>query len=189
MFDEAKKKVLEAIGGFVTRELPQGVYKRRSGKFQSVIRWGGKNQQIGTFDTPEQASAAFMSVRKDLDGANLATLTANEVDATFDAAKTKALEAVIGFVPKKRKSKTTADRDLPRGVTKKPSGKFQARVWLEGKPHYIGTFDTSEQASTANISVRKDLDKAKLSTLGADERVAIFDETKKKALEMVQATQ
>jgi hypothetical protein len=37
------------------------------------------------------------------------------------------------------------------------------------------------------LSAKRDLDKAKLSTLGADERVAIFDEAKKKALEAVQA--
>ena len=38
------------------------------------------------------------------------------------------------------------------------------------------------------MSVRKDLDDAKLSTVGADEAKATFDEAKKKALEMVQAT-
>ena len=46
------------------RGLPMGVYKLPSSKFQARIKWGGKYRHVGTFDTPEQASAAFMSVRR-----------------------------------------------------------------------------------------------------------------------------
>ena len=165
IFDEAKKKALEAVGGFVSRDLPQGVMKKPSGKFQSRIMWGGKDRYIGSFDTPEQASAAYKSVKKDLEDANLSALGAGEVDATFDAAQTKALEAVGGCVPKKRKSNTTADRHLPRGVRKLPSGKFTSMIWWGGKYRYIGTFDTPEQASAAFMSVKKDLDDANASSL------------------------
>ena len=66
--------------------------------------WGGKERVIGTFHTPEQASAAYMSVKKDLDGVEISVLGAGEVDDIFDAAKQKALEAVDGIVPKKKKS-------------------------------------------------------------------------------------
>ena len=54
-----------------SKELPPSVYETLSGKFQSRIHFGTKYRHVGTFDTPEQASAAFMSVRKDLWDAKL----------------------------------------------------------------------------------------------------------------------
>ena len=178
MFDEAKKKALEAVGGFFTRDLPTGVTKTRSGKkFSAQAQWRGKKLHIGSFDTPEQASAAYKSVWKDLDDAKARALSADEVDATFDAAKRKAVEAVGGLIKEKR--------DLPRGVRETPSGKFQSDIWCGSKPRCIGTFDTLEQASAAFTSVRKDLDDANLSTLGTDEVDAIFDAAQTKALEAV----
>ena len=76
------------------RDLPTGVRKTPSGNFVSRIKWGGKDRHIDTFDTPEQASAAYLSVKKDRDDTNLVAIGADEVDALFDAAKTKALETV-----------------------------------------------------------------------------------------------
>ena len=138
--------------------------KKPSGKFTSAIWWGGKGRNIGTFDTPEQASAAMMSVKNDLDQAKLSAIGTDEADAIFDAVKTKAVGAVGASVPERR--------ELPTGVGKLPSGRFQARIKFGGKNRYIGTFDTPEQASAAYISARKDLDDAKLKscidTLAAD---------------------
>ena len=163
------------------RDLPRGVRKLPSGKFGSRLYWGGKKRSIGTFDTPEQASAAYMSMRKDLDGAKLSALGADEVDAIFDAAQTKALEAVGG---KRRSKAATSERYLPRGVIKRPSGKFQSTIWWDSKKRTIGTFDTPEQASAAHMSVRRDLDDAKLRSFGFDEvKKATFDAAKKKTLE------
>ena len=161
------------------RDLPKGVQKSLSGKFNARIRWGGKLRGIGTFDTPEQASAAHMSVKKDRDDVELSALGADEVDTLFDAAKQKAVKAEGGFFT----------RDLPKGVYghKKLPGKFQSQIHWCGKTRGIGTFDTPEQASVAFMSVRKDLDDAKLSGFGADEVHDIFDAAKKKALETVQA--
>ena len=96
VFVAAKKKVLLSFGRFVprpSRDLPRCVKKLPSGRFQSEIRWGGKMRTIGTFDTPEQASAACLSVRKDRDDAKLSGSEAKS--AVFDAAKKKALEAAI----------------------------------------------------------------------------------------------
>ena len=161
------------------RDLPIGVWKRSSGKFRARIRWGGKNRYIGTFDTPEQASAVYMSVRKDLDDAK-SSGGADEVNSVFDVAKTKALELCGGFVPE--------ERDLPRGVHKQLSGKFKSEIWWRGKNRQIGTFDTPEQASAAYVSARKDRDDAHLSALGADAVKTTFDAAKKKALEAINAT-
>ena len=165
------------------RDLPTGVQKLRCGKFQAQTTLGGKSRYIGSFDTPEQASAAHVSVRKDLDDANLLAIGADEVDALFDAAQKKAVEAVGGFIPKKRAR--TSERDLPTGVQKLPSGKFRSTILWGDKTRYIGTFDTPEQASAAYLSVQKDRDDAKLSTLGADEVDALFEAAQKKALETV----
>ena len=143
-----------------------------------MIKWGSKVRYIGTFDTPEQASAAYISVRKDLDDAKLSGFGADEGDDIFDAAKKEALESFGGFVPEKR--------HLPTGVRKvSTTRKFQANIRWGGKPRYIGAFDTPEQASAAYVSVKKDRDDANLSAVGADEVNALFDGAKKKALEAV----
>ena len=161
------------------RGLPTGVYKAWSGRFECSIKWGGKMRHIGTFDTPEQASAAFLSVRKDLDDVNLSAIGADEVGAMFDAAQKKAAETVGGVVPKKKKPRS--ERDLPRGVKKTRSGKFQAMIRWRGKLRHIGTFDSPEQASVAYLSMRRDRDKASLSVVGAEEADALFDAAKTKA--------
>ena len=110
------------------RDLPIGVVKTLSGKFRSSIRWGGKQRNIGTFDTPEQASAAYVSARKDLDGAKLSGFGADEVDAIFDAAQKKALKTVGVCVRKKT---------LPPGVYKTLAGKFQSSICWGGKRRNI----------------------------------------------------
>ena len=151
-----------------------------SGKFRSSIKFGGKQRYIGTFDTPEQASAVYVSVKKDLEDTNLSALSGDDLSAAFGAAKTKALKTV-GLVPSKRKPKATSER----GVRKKPSGKCSSMINWGGRDRYIGTFDTPEQASAAYISVRKDRDDVNLLAIGADEVDALFDAAKSKALESV----
>jgi hypothetical protein len=96
-----------------------------------------------------------LSAKKDLADAKVSTLAADEVYAIFDAAKKKALKSFGGVAPEKRDG-------LPRGVYQLPSGKFQSSIGLDGKYRYVGTFDTPEQASAAYLSVRKDLDDAKM---------------------------
>ena len=153
-----------------------GACKTSSGKFQSLIWWGKKRRYIGSFNTPEQASAAFMSVRNERDIVELSVLGADEVDALFEAAKKKALKAV-------GESKATSKRDLPQGVhSRKSPGKFVSTISWGNKVRYIGTFDTPEQASAAHLSVMKDRDVVELSALGADEVDTLFDAAKTRAL-------
>ena len=179
-FDVAKRKALESFGGFVPekRDLPQGVTKKQSGKYQSEMWWGSKTHYIGIFDTPEEASAAFMSVKKDLVGVKPLALGAGEAEAFFNEARKKALESVVGFVPKMK--------ELPRGVRETSSGRFESLIWWYGKDRYIGTFDAPEQGSAAYMSIRKYLDDAKLPPSRPENpasATSMFDEAKKKALE------
>ena len=173
----AKKKFKAAPD----QELPQGVCKVKSGKFQSQIGWGYTQRYIGTFEAPEQASAAYMymSAKKDLDAAKVWSLNADEATAAFDAAKAKALESVGGVAQKKKKR---SEQHLPKGVWKVKTGKFQTKIRWGGKQRYIGTFHSLEQASTAYLSVRKDLEDTKQSGFSADEANAAFYAAKKKAL-------
>ena len=176
------------------RDLPTGVRKLRSGKYESRITWGDKTHYIGVFDTPEQASAAHLSVMKDRDDAELSALGADEVDTLFDAAKQRAVKAEGGLVRRKKKLPRVggfvlkrSKRDLSQGFYKTSSGKFISVVRWGGKLRDIGTFDSPEQASAAFMSVKKDLDDAKLSGFGSDEVDDIFNTAKEKALETVQA--
>jgi len=99
IFDAAKKKALESVGGPIKKrnKFPQGIYKVSSGKFKAETKWGGKTRYIGTFGTPKQASAAYMSVKNDLAAAKISLCGADEEDGIFDAAKKKALESKTAF--------------------------------------------------------------------------------------------
>ena len=101
---KAKKKALEADSDNATskRDLPRGVYKQSGPSFTAQANWSGKTRFIGTFATPEQASAAYMSVKEDFARAKVSASGAEEVDAAFDEAKTNALESFGGFVRKKK---------------------------------------------------------------------------------------
>ena len=188
LFDAAQKKSVKSFGGFVPekRALPTGVRKLPYG-FEARLGWGGKHRRIGVFDTPEQASAAYMSVKKDLDDTDLSELGADEVDALFEAAKVKAAEAVGGAIPRKRRARgdhsqwAKSERGLPTGVYKGWPGRFDCRINWSGKHRHIGTFDTPEQASAAFMSVRRDRARASLSVVGAEEADALLDAAKTKA--------
>ena len=101
---KAKKKALETESDNATskRDLPRGVYKQSGTSFTAQANWSGKTRFIGTFATPEQASAAYMSVKEDFARAKVSASGAEEVDAAFDEAKTNALESFGGFVRKKK---------------------------------------------------------------------------------------
>ena len=88
------------------RDLPRCVCETSSGKFKTQIRLCGKLRYIGCFDAPDQASAAYLSVKNDLADVNLSAFSAGQVNTAFDAAKKKALEAG-GLIPRKRRPRHT----------------------------------------------------------------------------------
>ena len=176
----AKKRSKRATS---ERNLPPGVNQQPSGNFKSEIRCRGKIRNIGTFDTLDRASAARTSVEKELALAKLSELGPDEVNAVFDAAKKKAIDAVGGA--KKTKPKATSRRGHPLGFTQNAAGKFVSQMYWGGKNRYIGTFDTADQASTVSWLVRRDLDNANASTIDADDVDATFNAAKTRALDAV----
>ena len=94
VFEGTKPRALKTAGEQVKREkggLPRGVRKTNGGQHQARIGYSGTNNSktIGTFDTPEQASAAYTLVRNELDKNR--SISAMELDAVFEAAKARAL--------------------------------------------------------------------------------------------------
>ena len=160
-------------------KLPRGVHKTSSGKFAAQISWGNKKRYIGTFGTPEQASAAYMALRKSLDGAKLSLGGADEIDAIFDAALKNVVEAVGGCIPRKQRPRATSNpTGVPTGVQETLSGEFEAIIRWGGKHWYVGSFDTLEKASAAYMSVERDL----LHVKPSSRNPYIFDAARKKAV-------
>ena len=55
-----------------------------------------------------------------------------------------------------RKNKTF-DKDVLRGITVRPSGKFQAQLYFGGRSRYIGVFDSEFEAASAYEMIRSRL--------------------------------
>lgn len=69
-----------------------------------------------------------------------------------DPQENEKIEAAIGAVRRsggKQKKNPEDKGQLPRGVTMRPSGKWQAQLYYAGKSRYIGVFDTREKACLA----------------------------------------
>jgi len=73
---------------------------------------------------------------------------------------------------------------LPTGVYQVLPGKFAAQLQWGGKYRYIGTVDTTEQASAEFISIKNGLAVVNLSAFNAIQVEAAFDAAKKKAREL-----
>ena len=69
---------------------------------------------------------------------------------------------------------------VPRGITIRPSGKWQAQFYYFGKSRYAGVFDTADEAVIAYEVLRKEL---KQSKVVAGDHDALFDAARKKAVE------
>lgn len=76
-----------------------------------------------------------------------------------------------------------------RGVTMRPSGKWQAQLYFAGKSRYIGVFDTREKAALAYEIAREKLKAEKQSaeggTLNAKATEAAVNAARKAAFEGV----
>lgn len=96
--------------------LPRGVSHTSSGGFRARIQYGSKTNRshIGTFDTPEKASAAYTLVRDELNENR--SLSATELDVVFEGAKACAAEVFQARSAKrnKRQAESTKRKNVRR---------------------------------------------------------------------------
>jgi len=89
----------------------------------------------------------------------------NDKDIEAQNQKWKTIRAeVVAIVKEAQKSREggpnptkTFDKDVLRGITVRPSGKFQAQLYYAGRSRYIGVFDSEYDAATAYEMVRSRL--------------------------------
>ena len=81
-----------------------------------------------------------------------------EVLAIFTAAKNRKLEGKSnGEDDNSSKAKRTFDKDVLRGITVRPSGKYQAQLYFGGRSRYIGVFNSEYDAASAYEMIRSRL--------------------------------
>jgi hypothetical protein len=85
---------------------------------------------------------------------NQATVTERPKSAAIISATVSALETSNGSKLDKAAALAAA---IMRGVTMRPSGKWQAQLYYAGKSRYIGVFDTREKAALAYEIARDQL--------------------------------
>jgi len=89
-----------------------------------------------------------------------------------DRQKTSKSAATISAIAGgKNKEAAALAAAILRGVTMRPSGKWQAQMYFAGKSRYIGVFDTREKAALAYEIARAKLQKAKASNNNTEDAV------------------
>jgi hypothetical protein len=82
-----------------------------------------------------------------------------EVLAIFTEAKNRKLEGKSNGNGENddSKAKRTFDKDVLRGITVRPSGKYQAQLYFGGRSRYIGVFNSEYDAASAYEMIRSRL--------------------------------
>jgi serine protease inhibitor ecotin len=122
-----------------------GVYKNGE-RYQAMIRYGGRSNNIGTFDTKEQAGVAYDRTAIDQSTEEV-SYTLNYPNMT-DPERVEALKVEP---PKTRKRGTPNQSTGLIGVYNlfRNGHRYQAMITYRGTRHTLGTFDTKEQAGIA----------------------------------------
>jgi hypothetical protein len=118
-----------------------------SGKrWQARISYGGKTHSIGSFDTKQEAALAYDREARE-HGGGKKKLNYESIDAAEEAATQAEAEHTLvhgmGAEPKKPRPPSGFHGV---GASRK---RWQAQIWYGGKQHYIGTFDTEQEAALA----------------------------------------
>jgi hypothetical protein len=121
-----------------------------SGKrWVAKISYGGKNHNIGTFDTKQEAALSYdKAVREHGEGKKKLNYESIEVaeEAAAEAVAEHTVVHGMGAEPKKRRQPS-----VPSGFhgVIAEGKRWLARICYGGKYHYIGTFDTKQEAALA----------------------------------------
>jgi hypothetical protein len=127
-------------------------------RWQAVITYGSKNQNLGTFDSKQEAALAYDREARQRGEEKL--LNYESIKAAEEAAAAAQAEHTLAH-PKQPKPRPTSGF---RGVSANEkrwhptsgfygvhaSGKrWQAKICYSGKDHYLGTFNTKQEAALA----------------------------------------
>jgi group I intron endonuclease len=125
--DESVKPLLDDIKR--VRDLPRGVLLRDS-KYVAKITWNKRQYQLGTFETPEEASQIYQNAEKYV----------NEGCEEFAHLLT-----------------IKQPHPYPTGICKKPNGRFSATIVVNKKQKYLGVFIKLEDAIAARLAAEQSL--------------------------------
>jgi len=110
---------------------------------------------------------------------------ANASNVPVDKQRTAATISAINSASGKKNDKAASlASSILRGVTMRPSGKWQAQLYFAGKSRYIGVFDSREKAALAYEIAREKLQN-KNGVLSAKDTEAFVNAARKAAFEGV----
>ena len=112
-------------------------------KYQATISIGGTQHRLGTFDTKEQAGIAYDRFVVDK--------STEDVSFTLNYSNMSDLEREEALKVESPKKRTRGNPNQMTGLigVRKSGEKYKASIRYGGTQHYLGTFDTKEQAGIA----------------------------------------
>jgi len=116
-------------------------------KYQASIKYGGKQHNLGTFDTKEQAGIAYDRFVVDKSTEEV-SFTLNYPNMS-DPEREEALKVKEPVQKKRGKPNTTTGLIGVRKKYNAQKKKYNAQIWYGGTTKNLGTFDTKEQAGMA----------------------------------------
>lgn len=142
-----------AMGGF----LPQNFAHPAAAMIQM------QSQATGAFPMPHSHVANNFNLST---SATKSTTSSKKANPSSDPARTAANDNEWKTVRKEVMDQiksgmadgaapVTMDNELLRGITQRPSGKYQAQMYFAGQSRYIGVFESKEKAAVAYEMIRK----------------------------------